>query len=92
MKFYSIIAFVSAAVHFSLGITICRNKLKDFVSTICKNPARYKTLGRYFIAAGVIMLGCGFAALIDSAFALIYLAVSAVIVSIIISLIRKENI
>lgn len=92
MKYFSIIAFVSAAVHSVLGISICRNKLKGFVSILCKNPGRYKALGRYFVAIGLIMLSCAFAALRESTGAFIYLVICAVIVSIIISLIRRESV
>lgn len=92
MKYYSIVALISAVVHFALGISICRNKLKAFVNIMCKNPERYKILGGYFIAIGVIMLSCGFAALYDSTSAFIYLVICAVTVSIIISLIRRESV
>ena len=30
MKYYSIVALISAVVNFALGISICRNKLKAF--------------------------------------------------------------
>ncbi len=90
MRYFSIIAFVSAAVHFALGISICRNKLKSFVSLFCKNPVRYKVLGGYFVAIGSIMLSCAVAALRESTGAFIYLVICALIVSIIISLIRRE--
>ena len=92
MKYYSIIAFISAVVHFALGISICRNKLKAFVNIMCKNPERYKVLGGHFIAIGVIMLSCGVAALYDSTSAFIYLVICAAIVSIILSLIRRESV
>lgn len=92
MKYYSIIAFISAIVHSVLGISICRNKLKAFVNIMCKNSERYKILGGYFIAIGLIMLSCGFAALYDSTSAFIYLVICAVIVSIILSLIRRESV
>ena len=92
MKYYSIIAFISAAVHSVLGILIGCGKLKGFVNIICKNPERYKILGGYFIAIGVIVLSCGFAALYESAASIIYIAVSAVAESVILSLIRRENI
>lgn len=92
MKYYSIIAFVSAVVHFVLGIFICRSKLKGFVNIMCKNPKRYKILGGHFIAIGVIMLGCAVAALRESTASIIYIVVSAGLVSIFISLIRRENI
>ena len=92
MKYYSIVALISAIVHSVLGISICRNKLKAFVNIMCKNPERYKVLGGHFIAIGVIMLSCGFAALYDSTSAFIYLVICAVIVSIIISLIRRESV
>ncbi len=92
MKYYSIIAFASAIVNSVLGILICRSKLKGFVNIMCKNPKRYKILGGYFVAIGVIMLGCGFAALYESTASIIYIVVSAVLVSIFISLIRRESI
>ena len=92
MKYYSIVALISAVVNFALGISICRNKLKALVNIMCKNPERYKVLGGYFIAIGVIMLSCGFAALYDSTSAFIYLVICAVIVSIILSLIRGESV
>ena len=92
MKYYSIIAFVSAVVNFALGISICRNKLKSFVNIMCKNPERYKVLGRYFIAIGLIMLSCAVAALRESMASIIYIVISAGLLSIFISLIRKENI
>ncbi|MBR3781638.1 MAG: hypothetical protein IKK63_10620 [Clostridia bacterium] len=92
MKYYSIVALISAVVHFALGISICRNKLKAFVNIMCKNPERYIILGGYFIAIGLIMLSCGFAALYDSTSAFIYLVICAVIVSIILSLIRRESV
>ena len=92
MKYYSIVALISAVVHFALGISICRNKLKAFVNIMCKNPERYIILGGYFIAIGLIMLSCGFAALYDSTSAIIYLVICAVIVSIILSLIRRESV
>ena len=91
MKYFSIIALISAAIHSAIGALICRNKLKGFVNIICKNPERYKILGGYFLAVGVIMLSCAVAALRESTGAYIYLAFCAVIVSIFISLIRKEN-
>lgn len=92
MKYYSIVALISAVVHSVLGISICRNKLKSFVNIMCKKPERYKILGGYFIAIGLIMLSCGFAALYDSTSAFIYLVICAVIVSIILSLIRRESV
>ena len=91
MKYYSIVALISAVIHFVLGISIYRNKLKGFVNIMCKNPKRFKILGGHFIAIGVIMLSCAVAALRDSTGALIYLVVCAVTVSIIISLIRRES-
>ncbi len=91
MKYYSIVALISAVVHSVLGISIGCGKLKGFVNIMCKNPKRYKILGRYFVAIGVIMLSCGFAALYDSTSAFIYLVICAVIVSIFISLIRNES-
>lgn len=91
MKYYSIIAFISAAVHFALGILIGCGKLKGFVNIICKNPERYKILSGYLIAIGVIMTSCGFVALIESPYSIIYLAVASVLVSIFVSLIRREN-
>ena len=92
MKYYSISAFASAILHSVLGICIYRHKLKGFVNIMCKNPKRHKILGRYFIAIGLIMLSCGFAALYDSTGAFIYLVICAAVVSVYISLIRKENI
>lgn len=92
MKYYSIVALISAVVHFALGISICRNKLKAFVNIMCKNPERYKVLGGYFIAVGLIMLSCAVAALRESTGAFIYLVICAVIVSIILSLIRRESV
>lgn len=92
MKYYSIVALISAVVNFALGISIYRNKLKAFVNIMCKNPKRYKILGGHFIAIGVIMLSCGFAALYDSTSVFIYLVICAVIVSIILSLIRRESV
>ena len=92
MKYYSIVALISAVVNFALGISICRNKLKAFVNIMCKNPERYKVLSGYFIAIGLIMLSCAVAALRESTGAFIYLVICAVIVSIILSLIRRENV
>lgn len=92
MKYYSIIAFVSAAVHSVFGILIGCGKLKGFVNILCKNPKRYKILSGYFVAIGVIMLSCGFAALYESSASIIYIAITAVAVSVILSLIRRENI
>ena len=92
MKYYSIIAFISAAVHSVLGISIFCGKLKGFVNILCKNPERYKILSGYFIVLGVIMLSCGFAALYESTGSIIYIVASAVAVSVILSLIRRENI
>ena len=91
MKYYSIIAFVSAAVHSLLGILICCRKLKGFVNILCKNPERYKILSGYFIAIGVVMFSCGFAALYESTASIIYIVIATVIVSVILSLIRYEN-
>ena len=92
MKYYSIVALISAVIHSALGILICRNKLKSFVNIMCKNPERYKILGGYFIAVGLIMLSCAVAALRESTGAIIYLVICAVIVSIILSLIRRESV
>ena len=92
MKYYSIVALISAVVHFALGISICRNKLKAFVNIMCKNPERYKVLSGYFIAIGLIMLSCAVAALLESTGAIIYLVICAVTVSIILSLIRRESV
>jgi len=92
MKYYSIVALISAVIHFALGISICRNKLKAFVSITCKKAERYKVLGGYFIAIGLIMLSCAVAALRESTGAFIYLIICAVIVSIILSLIRRESV
>ena len=92
MKYYSIVALISAVVNFALGISICRNKLKAFVNIMCKNPERYKVLGGHFIAIGLIMLSCAVAALRESTGAFIYLVICAVIVSIILSLIRRESV
>ena len=92
MKYYSIVALISAVVNFALGISICRNKLKVFVNIMCKNPERYKVLGGYFIAIGLIMLSCAVAALQESTGAFIYLVICAVTVSIILSLIRRESV
>lgn len=92
MKYYSIVALISVVVNFALGISICRNKLKAFVNIMCKNPERYKILGGYFIAIGLIMLSCAVAALRESTGAFIYLVICAVTVSIILSLIRRESV
>ena len=92
MKYYSIIALISAAVHFAIGISICRDKLKGFVNITCKNPKRYKILGGYFISISLIMLSCAVAALFESTGAFVYLVICAVLVSIIISLIRRESV
>ncbi len=92
MKYYSIIAFISAVVHSVIGISIGFGKLKGFVNIICKNPERYKILSRYFIAIGIILLSCGFAALYESSVSIIYIIVSAVAESVILSLIRRENV
>ena len=91
MKYYSIIAFISAAVISVTGILICLNKLKGFVYSLCKNHGRYKILGGYFISVGLIMLSCAVAALCDSPASIIYIALSSVAISIFISLIRREN-
>lgn len=91
MKYYSIIAFISAAVHSLLGILIGCGKLKGFVNILCKNPERHKILSGYLIVLGVIMLSCGFAALYESPGSVIYIVVSAVIVSVLLSLMRHEN-
>lgn len=91
MKYYSIIAFASAIVHFSLGISIAYGKLKGLVNIICKNPERYKILSGYFIVLGVIMFSCGFAALSESIASIIYIIISALAETIILSLIRYEN-
>ncbi len=91
MKYYSIVALISAVVHFALGISIYRNKMKNFVNTTFNKPGRYKIFGGYFIAIGLIMLSCAVAALRESTGAIIYLVICAVIVSIIISLIRRES-
>ena len=92
MKYFSIVALISAVIHSALGISICRNKLKAFVNIMCKNPERYKVLSGYFIAIGLIMLSCSVAALRESTGAIIYLVICAVIVSIILSLIRRESV
>ena len=92
MKYYSIVALISAALHSAIGISICRNKLKAFVNIMCKNPKRFKILGGYFIAIGLIMLSCAVAALRESTGAIIYLVICAVTVSIILSLIRRESV
>ena len=92
MKYYSIVALISAVVHSALGISICRNKLKAFVNIMCKNPERYKILGGYLIAIGLVLLGCAAAALRESTASIIYLVICAVIVSIILSLIRRESV
>ncbi len=92
MKYYSIIAFASAAFHSLLGILIGCGKLKGFVNIMCKNPERYKILGGHFIAIGLIMLSCAVAALRESTASIIYIIVSAVLLSIFISLIRRESI
>ncbi len=91
MKYYSILAFIAAVGHSLLGILIYRGKCKGFVNGICKNNQRYKILGRYFIAIGIIMTSCGFAALTESNYAIIYLVFASVAVSTVISLIRREN-
>lgn len=91
MKYYSFVAFVSALVNSIIGILICRNKLKGFVNIMCKNPERYKILGGYFITAGVIMLGCAFAALLESTASVIYIVFSSVALSAVLSLMRYEN-
>ncbi len=92
MKYFSIIALISAAVHSAIGISICCNKLKGIVNIMSKKPKRYKILGGYFIAIGVIMLSCAVAALFESTGAFIYLVICAVIVSVFISLIRNESV
>ena len=92
MKYYSIVALISAVVHLALGISICHNKLKAFVNIMCKNPERYKILGGYFIAIGLVLLGCAAAALRESTASIIYLVICAVIVSIFLSLIRRESV
>lgn len=92
MKYFSIVALISAVIHSALGISICRNKLKALVNIMCKNPERYKVLGGYFIAIGLVMLSCAVAALRESTGAFIYLVICAVTVSIIISLIRRESV
>ena len=92
MKYYSIVALISAVIHFVLGISISHNKFKGFVNIMCKNPKRFKILGGYFIAIGLIMLSCAVAALRESTGAFIYLVICAVTVSIILSLIRRESV
>ena len=92
MKYFSIIALISAAVHSAIGISICRDMLKGFVNIMCKNPKRHKILGGYFIAIGATMLSCAAAALRESTGAFVYLVICAVIVSIILSLIRRESV
>ena len=92
MKYYSIVALISAVVHSVLGISIGCEKLKGFVNIMCKNPKRHKILGGYFIAIGLIMLSCAVAALRESTASIIYIVISAGLLSIFISLIRKENI
>ena len=92
MKYYSIIAFISAVVHSVIGILIGSGKIKGFVNIICKNPEQCKILSGYFIAIGVIMLSYGLVALIESQYSIIYLALASVAVSVILSLIRRENI
>ncbi|MBQ3007117.1 MAG: hypothetical protein IJD78_06110 [Clostridia bacterium] len=92
MKYYSIVALISAVVHSALGISICCNKLKAFVNIMCNNPERYKVLGGHFVAIGLIMLSCAVAALRESTGTFTYLVICAVIVSIIISLIRRESV
>lgn len=92
MKYFSIVALISAVIHFALGISICRNKLKAFVNIMCKKTERYKVLGGYFIAIGVTMLSCAVAALFESTGAFVYLVICAVLVLIIISLIRRESV
>lgn len=92
MKYFSIVALISAVVHSVLGISIGCGKLKGFVNIMCKNPKRYKILGGYFIAIGLIMLSCAVAALRESTGTFIYLVICAVIVSIILSLIRRESV
>lgn len=91
MKYYSIIAFASAVVHSVLGILIGRGRLKGFVNIMCKTPNRFKFLGGYFIASGVIMLSCAVAALRESTGSIVYLAFSAGVISVILSLMRTEN-
>ena len=91
MKYYSIIAFIAAAVHSVLGILIGYGKLEGFVNILCKNPERYKILSGYFIILGVIMLSCGFAALYESTASIIYIIISALAESVILALIRYEN-
>lgn len=90
MKYYSIIAFIAAALHFSMGILICCGKCKGFVNGICKNIQRYKILGGYLIAIGVIMTSCGIVAMKESPYSIIYLVAASVLVSIFVSLIRRE--
>ena len=92
MKYYSIIAFISAVIISLTGIFIYRGKLKGFVNALCKNPKKYKLLGGYFIILSVIMFSRAFATLSESIGAIIYIVFSTLAISIVLSLIRKENI
>lgn len=80
MKYYTIIAFASAFINFTLGISIGRGRLKGVVSTDLKKPERY------FIAIGIIMIICGLASLSDSSYSIVFIIFSALAEAFILSL------
>ncbi len=85
MKYYPIIAFVSAFINFTLGISIGCGKFKGFVNTNFKKPERY------FIAIGVIMMSSGFVSFSESTASIIYIIVSIFAESVILSLMLYKN-
>lgn len=85
MKYYPIIAFASAFINFTLGISIGCGRLKGVVNTDFKKPERY------FIAIGIIMIICGFASLSDSSSSIIFIIISTLAESVILSLMVYKN-
>lgn len=85
MKYYPIIAFASAFINFTLGISIGCGKLKGFVKTNFKKPERY------FIAIGIVMIICGFVSLSGSSASIIFVIVSTLAESFILSLMIYKN-
>jgi len=85
MKYYPIIAFASAFINFTLGISIGCGKLKGFVNTNFKKPERY------FIAIGIIMIICGFVSLSGSSASILLIIIATLAESVILSLMIYRN-
>ncbi len=90
MKYFSVVAFIATFIYSAASIFIYCGKYEGFIQEICKNPENRKSVSRYLFSLAVIMLICGFVSLSDSPYSIIFLIISLVSESVILSVIRLK--